>query len=87
MLTWDSRFFFFVLSPNFILYQEDIAEEDERLVEAFLSKDGGPQHTLADLIVRKIKENDAIVSSGIDMFYCLSKFQFDGTLCNISFVL
>ncbi|XP_008461974.1 bystin [Cucumis melo] len=43
--------------------EEDIAEEDERLVEAFLSKDGGPQHTLADLIVRKIKENDAIVSS------------------------
>lgn len=33
-------------------------------MEAFLSKDVGPQHTLADLIVRKIKENDAVVSSG-----------------------
>lgn len=43
--------------------EEDIAEEDERLVEAFLSKDVGPQRTLADLIVMKIKENDAIVSS------------------------
>lgn len=43
--------------------EEDIAEEDERLVEAFLSKDVGPQRTLADLIVTKIKENDAIVSS------------------------
>lgn len=43
--------------------EEDIAEEDERLVEAFLSKDAGPQHTLADLIVKKIKENDAVVSS------------------------
>lgn len=56
--------FFFPLPPIFLLYQEDIAEEDERLVEAFLSKNGGPQHTLADLIVRKIKEN-AIVSSGL----------------------
>lgn len=60
--------FFFFFPPNYLLYQEDIAEEDERLVEAFLSKDVGPQRTLADLIVTKIKENDAIVSSGSDMF-------------------
>lgn len=68
--------------PNYLLYQEDIAEEDERLVEAFLSKDVGPQHTLADLIVRKIKENDAIVSSGLDMFLMFNQFQFGDTFYN-----
>lgn len=73
LIIWDFNCFF--LSPNYLLDQEDIAEEDERLVEAFLSKDAGPQHTLADLIVKKIKENDAVVSSGLVMFKCLSKCQ------------
>ena len=44
--------------------QDDINEEDEKLLEAFLSKDTAPQRTLADLIVAKIKEKDANVSSG-----------------------
>ncbi|XP_050371041.1 bystin [Argentina anserina] len=45
-------------------------EEDERLLEAFLSKDAGPQLTLADLIVARIKENDSNVNpsnAGSDM--------------------
>ncbi|XWS28520.1 hypothetical protein CRYUN_Cryun25bG0076800 [Craigia yunnanensis] len=44
-------------------YEEEIEEEDEKLPEAFLSKDAGPQRTLADLIIQKIKENDANVAS------------------------
>ncbi|KAK4856228.1 hypothetical protein QYF36_015434 [Acer negundo] len=44
-------------------YEEEIDEDEERLLEAFLSKDAGPQQTLADLIIKKIKENDANLSS------------------------
>ncbi|KAF3439943.1 hypothetical protein FNV43_RR18221 [Rhamnella rubrinervis] len=46
-------------------YEDDINEEDEKLLEAFLSKDTAPQRTLADLIVAKIKEKDANVSSEV----------------------
>ncbi|XAR52447.1 hypothetical protein NMG60_11020533 [Bertholletia excelsa] len=45
--------------------EEAIDEEDEKLLEAFMSKDPGPQRTLADLIVEKIKERDAQVSSEV----------------------
>ncbi|XVF05092.1 hypothetical protein REPUB_Repub05bG0141600 [Reevesia pubescens] len=44
-------------------YEEEINEDDEKLLEAFLSKDAGPQKTLADVIIEKIKENDANVAS------------------------
>ncbi|PKI34766.1 hypothetical protein CRG98_044833 [Punica granatum] len=44
-------------------YDEEVDEEDEKLLEAFFSKDAGPQRTLADLIVEKIKEKDATVTS------------------------
>ncbi|CAJ1812894.1 unnamed protein product [Sphenostylis stenocarpa] len=44
-------------------YEEEINEEDERLVEAFFSKEPGQQKTLADLIVQRIKEKDASVAS------------------------
>lgn len=54
----------FVYSCPFYLKQEEIDEDDERLLEAFLSKDAGPQVTLADLIIKKIKENDANIASG-----------------------
>lgn len=63
-----------VSEPNGLVYsysfyflnvlQEEIDEDDERLLEAFLSKDAGPQVTLADLIIKKIKENDANLASG-----------------------
>lgn len=43
--------------------EEEINEEDERLMEAFLSKEPGQQKTLADLIVQRIKEKDASVAS------------------------
>ncbi|XP_057478441.1 bystin-like [Actinidia eriantha] len=46
-------------------YEEEIDEEDEKLLEAFMSKDAGPQRTLADLIVAKIKQKDAQVSSEV----------------------
>ncbi|KAL1804061.1 hypothetical protein ACET3Z_032708 [Daucus carota] len=36
--------------------EEEIDEDDEKLLEAFLSKDYCPQRTLADIIVDKIKE-------------------------------
>ncbi|KAK7316052.1 hypothetical protein VNO77_34713 [Canavalia gladiata] len=44
-------------------YEEEINEEDERVMEAFLSKEQGRQKTLADLIVERIKEKDASVAS------------------------
>lgn len=44
--------------------EDDINEEDEKLLDSFLSKDDGPQRTLADIIVEKIKEKDSQVSSG-----------------------
>ncbi|EOY33320.1 Bystin, putative isoform 1 [Theobroma cacao] len=44
-------------------YEEEIDEEDEKLLEAFLSKNAGPKRTLADLIIQKIKESDANVAS------------------------
>ncbi|XP_057460177.1 bystin [Actinidia eriantha] len=46
-------------------YEEEIDEDDEKLLEAFMSKDAGPQRTLADLIVAKIKQKDAQVSSEV----------------------
>ncbi|XP_021733578.1 bystin-like [Chenopodium quinoa] len=45
-------------------YEDQINEEDERLLDAFLSKDAGPQRTLADVIAARIKEQDAAVTSG-----------------------
>ncbi|EEF46518.1 bystin [Ricinus communis] len=44
-------------------YDEEINEDEEKLLEAFLSKDAGQQQTLADLIIEKIKKQDANVSS------------------------
>ncbi|XVF85521.1 hypothetical protein PTKIN_Ptkin17bG0124000 [Pterospermum kingtungense] len=44
-------------------YEEEIDVLDEKLLEAFLSKDAGPQRALADAIIQKIKENDANVAS------------------------
>ncbi|KAL7129339.1 hypothetical protein ABFS83_13G060100 [Erythranthe nasuta] len=48
-------------------FEDEIDEEDEKLLEAFLSKDDRPQRTLADIIVEKLKENDAQaqVSAGV----------------------
>uniref|UniRef100_A0A2K2CAW4 Bystin n=1 Tax=Populus trichocarpa TaxID=3694 RepID=A0A2K2CAW4_POPTR len=46
-----------------MVWQEEIDENDEKLLEAFLSKDAGPQRTLADLIIEKLKKTDANVSS------------------------
>ncbi|KAK6235251.1 hypothetical protein SCA6_010588 [Theobroma cacao] len=42
---------------------EEIDEEDEKLLEAFLSRNAGPERTLADLIIQKIKESDANAAS------------------------
>ncbi|XP_059661351.1 bystin [Cornus florida] len=44
-------------------YEDESNEEEEKLLEAFMSKDASQQRTLADLIVDKIKEKDAQVSS------------------------
>ncbi|XP_071725972.1 bystin-like isoform X2 [Rutidosis leptorrhynchoides] len=41
-------------------YEEEINEVDEKLLEAFFSKDPRPQRTLADIIVGKIKEKDQL---------------------------
>ncbi|XP_057546241.1 bystin isoform X3 [Amaranthus tricolor] len=41
----------------------EINEEDEKLLEAFLSKDVGPQPTLGDVIAARIKEQDINMSS------------------------
>ncbi|KAG8639517.1 bystin [Manihot esculenta] len=42
---------------------EEIDEDEEKLLEAFLSKEAGPQRTLADLIIEKIKQENANFSS------------------------
>ncbi|KAK6911358.1 hypothetical protein RJ641_023451 [Dillenia turbinata] len=44
---------------NFGGYDEEIDEEDEKLLEAFMKTDAPQQRTLADLIVAKISEHDA----------------------------
>ncbi|XP_058078066.1 bystin isoform X2 [Magnolia sinica] len=44
---------------------EEIDEEDEMVLAAFMSKDAGPQRTLADLIIQRIKEKDAEVASEV----------------------
>uniref|UniRef100_A0A7N0RCA8 Bystin n=1 Tax=Kalanchoe fedtschenkoi TaxID=63787 RepID=A0A7N0RCA8_KALFE len=43
---------------------EEVDEDDEKLLDAFLSKDSGRQQTLADIIAQKIKDKDAVVSTG-----------------------
>lgn len=43
---------------NLTKTQEEINEDEEKLLEAFFSKDAGPQQTLADVILRKIKQKD-----------------------------
>ncbi|KAL1204958.1 Bystin [Cardamine amara subsp. amara] len=40
-------------------YQEEINEEDEKLFESFFTKNAPPLRTLADIIIKKIKDNDA----------------------------
>lgn len=55
-------FFFFCVMWVFKL--QEIDEEDERVLEAFLRKDAGPQCTLADIIIEKIKQKDANAASG-----------------------
>ncbi|XP_062159327.1 bystin [Alnus glutinosa] len=42
---------------------DEIDEEDDRVLEAFLRKDVGPQRTLADIIIEKIKQKDANAAS------------------------
>ncbi|KAK5803603.1 hypothetical protein PVK06_031251 [Gossypium arboreum] len=54
---------FFETQSQFGNYEDEIDEEYEKLLEAFLSKDAGPQRTLADIIIQKIKENDGNVAS------------------------
>ncbi|XP_074271190.1 bystin [Silene latifolia] len=39
-----------------------VNEEDERLLDAFLSKDAGPQKTLGDVIAARIKAQDATLT-------------------------
>jgi hypothetical protein len=63
------RVFNLILKPtiaSFFLFlvMQEIDEEDERVLEAFLRKDAGPQCTLADIIVEKIKQKDAKAASG-----------------------
>lgn len=44
--------------------QEDINEDDERLFESFIVKNAPPQRTLADIIIKKIKDNDSQLAEG-----------------------
>lgn len=44
-------------------YEDQINEDDEKLLEAFLSKNVGPQQTLGDVIAARIKAQDAAMSS------------------------
>ncbi|KAF9590491.1 hypothetical protein IFM89_035464 [Coptis chinensis] len=44
-------------------YNEEVDEAEERILEQFMSNDVGPQRTLADMIISRIKEKDEQVSS------------------------
>ncbi|XP_076935717.1 bystin-like [Bidens hawaiensis] len=41
-------------------YEDEINEDEEKLLEAFFSKDARTQRTLADIIVEKFKENNQV---------------------------
>lgn len=60
---WPYVFYFL-----FVL-QDQVNEEEVRLVEAFLSADNHPELTLADIIIGKLKEKDAQVSSGFILIH------------------
>lgn len=51
------------------MLQDQVNEEEVRLVEAFLSADNRPELTLADIIIGKLKEKDAQVSSGFILIH------------------
>lgn len=42
---------------------EEVPEEDEKVLAAFMSDNVGPQRTLADLIIERIREKNAAVAS------------------------
>jgi hypothetical protein len=42
----------------------EIDEEDEKILTRFMPKEIGPQLTLADIIIQRIKEKDAEVAAG-----------------------
>ncbi|OVA00575.1 Bystin [Macleaya cordata] len=44
-------------------YDEEVDEEELKVLEAFMSKEAGPQLTLSELIMNKIKEHDEKVST------------------------
>lgn len=50
----------------------EIDEEDEKLLAAFMSTKTGPQPTLADIIIQRIKEKEAEVTSGWCILLCVS---------------
>ena len=52
-----------------VVQQDQIDEDDEKLLEAFLSTDSRPQRTLADIIVERIKEKHAQVSAGLFVIF------------------
>lgn len=53
-----------LFSLQFFLLQLEIDEEDEKVLATFMPKETGPQLTLADIILQRIKEKDAEVVSG-----------------------
>lgn len=59
--------------------EEEINEDDEKLFESFFVKDAPRQRTLADIIIKKIKDNDAALAEGWFIHYlllCLLLFFF-----------
>ncbi|RWW68155.1 hypothetical protein BHE74_00024329 [Ensete ventricosum] len=48
----------------------EIDEEDDKVLAAFMSTKSGPQLTLADIIVLRIKEKEADVISGQLILLC-----------------
>uniref|UniRef100_A0A2P2MG89 Bystin n=1 Tax=Rhizophora mucronata TaxID=61149 RepID=A0A2P2MG89_RHIMU len=58
-------------------YEEEINEDDEKILEAFLSKNAAPQCTLADVIIDKIKQQNANVSSEMGTLPKLDKSVID----------
>ena len=56
--------------------KRDVNEEDEKLFDSFFVKNTLPQYTLADIIIKKIKDNDAELAEGLIIMHTYLCFVF-----------
>ena len=80
---------YFCLYFIYCVNQGDVNEEDEKLFESFFVKNALPRRTLAYILIKKIKDNDAELAEGLMIMHIyISCLFFDycilfGYLCLI----